>query len=169
MMKWSIQKLNTLKNKGIKIDEMVDVSDLKNRNQEIRDISLVHVTGEGTFSNHSLTFSLEIKGEMILPCSRTLADVLFPFQVQTIEVFKLHDWRGFEDYDEDVHELENDTVDLLPYIKQTILLEVPIQIFCEGETGEAPPSGSGWELLTEERKKEKIDPRLAVLAKFFEK
>lgn len=167
MMKWSVQQLNTLKNKGINIDEMVDVSDLKKTNNDIQDISLVHVKGEGNFSNHSITFSLSIKGEMVLPCSRTLADVPFPFQVETIETFKLHDWIGFEG-DDDVHELENDIVDLLPYIKQAILLEIPLQIFSEGLKGDAPQSGNDWELLTEENKKERIDPRLADLAKFFD-
>ncbi|RXI98119.1 DUF177 domain-containing protein [Anaerobacillus alkaliphilus] len=167
-MKWSVQQLNTLKNKGLKIDEMVDVSDLNKVNQEIRDISLVHVKGEGVFSNHSITFPLEIEGEMTLPCSRTLADVSFPFQIQTSETFKLHDWIGFDDHDDDLHGIENDTLDLLPYIKQAILLEIPLQIFCEGIEGEAPPSGNDWELLTEETKKERIDPRLAGLAKFFD-
>lgn len=167
-MKWSVQQLNTLKNKGIKFDEMVDVSDIKKVDQEIRNISLVHVKGEGTFSNHSVTFTLEIKGEMILPCSRTLADVSFPFEIETAEMFKLHDWIGFDDRDDEIHDLINDTVDLLPYIKQAILLEIPIQIFCEGKKGEAPPKGNDWELITEENKKERIDPRLADLAKFFD-
>ncbi|QOY34360.1 YceD family protein [Anaerobacillus isosaccharinicus] len=167
-MKWSVQQLNTLKNKGIKFDEMVDVSDIKKVDQEIRNISLVHVKGEGTFSNHSVTFTLEIKGEMILPCSRTLADVSFPFEIETAEMFKLHDWIGFDDRDDEIHDLINDTVDLLPYIKQAILLEIPIQIFCEDKKGEAPPKGNDWELITEENKKERIDPRLADLAKFFD-
>lgn len=167
-MKWSVQQLNTLKNKGIQIDEMVDVSDLKKVNQEIREISLVHVKGEGSFSSHSITFILEISGEMTLPCSRTLADVSFPFRTQTTETFKLHDWVGFDDHDDEIHDLENDTVNLIPYIKQAILLEIPLQIFCEDGQGEAPPSGNDWELVTEENKKERIDPRLAGLAKFFD-
>jgi uncharacterized protein len=167
-MKWSVQQLNTLKSKGIKIDEMVDVSDLIKLNHDIRDISLVHVKGEGTFSNHSVTFPLEIKGEMVLPCSRTLADVSYPFQIETAEMFKLHDWIGFDDLDDEIHHLENDTLDLIPYIKQAILLEIPMQIFCEDMQGKALPKGNDWELLTEENKKERVDPRLADLSKFFD-
>ncbi|OIJ09792.1 hypothetical protein BKP35_15005 [Anaerobacillus arseniciselenatis] len=167
-MKWTVQQLNTLKNKGIKIDEMVDVSDLKEMDTEIREVSLVHVKGEGSISNHSVTFSLEISGEMVLPCSRTLADAKFSFQTETVEVFKFHDDWGEFDEEDGVHEIENDTVDLLPYIKQAILLEIPLQIFSEDLEGEAPPSGEDWELLTEDNKKERIDPRLADLAKFFD-
>lgn len=167
-MKWSVQQLNTLKNKGLKIDEMVDVSELTKGNHDIRKISLVHVMGEASFSSHSITFLLTIKGEMVLPCSRTLRDVMLPFHISTTETFKLHDWVGFDDHDDDLHDIKNDTVDLHPYIKQAILLEIPLQIFCEELEGEAPQAGNDWELLTEESKKERIDPRLAGLAKFFD-
>lgn len=104
---------------------------------------------------------------MTLPCSRTLAPVKFPFEVKTTEVFKLNQWVA-ADEDAEFHEPEGDIIDLIPYVKQAILLEIPIQIFSEGLKGEAPDSGEDWELLTEENKKQRIDPRLADLAKFFD-
>jgi uncharacterized protein len=168
-MKWSVQQLNKLKNKGIDIDEMVDVSEIKQVNREIKNVSLVHVKGAASFARHSVTFSLQIEGEMVLTCSRTLADVPFPFLITTTETFKLYGWVvGYEEEDEEVHDLENDTVNIVPYINQAILLEIPIQIFSKGLDGEAPPKGKDWELLTEKTKKELIDPRLADLAKFFD-
>ena len=167
MLKWSLQQLNVLKHKGISIDDTVDVSDLPNVNREIKKISTVHVKGNASFSSYAVTFILQIEGEMILTCSRTLADVPYPFSIETMEIFKLTDWEGFSSED-DIHEPEKDSVDLLPYIKQAILLEIPIQVFSEDLEGEAPQSGSDWELLTEENKKQRIDPRLADLAKFFD-
>jgi uncharacterized protein len=166
-MKWSVQQLNKLRNKGIDIDEMVDVSELKLVSRDIQNVSLVHVKGVAIFGKHSVTFSLQIEGEMVLTCSRTLADVPFPFQIATAETFKFHGWVGFGD-DEEVHDLENDTVNLVPYINQAILLEIPIQIFSDGLDGEAPPKGKDWQLVTEIPKKEQFDPRLADLAKFFD-
>lgn len=166
-MKWSIQQLNALKNKGINIDEMVDVSGIMKVDHEIKDVSLVHVKGTAIFASHSVTFPLQIEGEMVLTCSRTLADVPFPIQIATTETFKLHDWVGFVVGDE-VHGLENDTVNLLPYIEQALLLEIPLQIFSEELVGDAPPKGENWELITNETKKERIDPRLADLSKFFD-
>ena len=44
-MKWSIHQLNKLRNKGLTLDEMVDVSELKEVEKDIREINPVHVTG----------------------------------------------------------------------------------------------------------------------------
>lgn len=165
-MKWTIQQLNVLKNKGLQFDETIDISDLKHVNREIKEISTVNVKGKASFVNRSITFFLDISGEMTLPCSRTLADVHFPFHIETTEVFKLDQWASSED--DELHEPEGDIIDLVPYVKQAILLEIPIQIFSEGLKGEAPESGEDWEFLTEENKKQRIDPRLADLAKFFD-
>ncbi|MBB5172191.1 YceD family protein [Texcoconibacillus texcoconensis] len=167
-MKWSIQQLQTLKKKGLSLDETVDVSGLMDMDQQIRDISTVHVKGHAVFSERSVTFMLTIIGEMTLPCSRTLNDVLFPFEIEASETFKLDDWATFDDEEDDVHELDNNTVDLLPYIKERILLEIPIQIFSGDNEGQAPQSGNGWELITEEEQEQKVDPRLKELEKFFD-
>ena len=43
-----------------------------------------------------------------------------------------------------------------------LLLEVPMQVFCEDSTEEAAPqSGKDWEVIHEQDKKDKVDPRLA--------
>ncbi|WP_231686864.1 YceD family protein [Bacillus sp. JCM 19034] len=57
-----------------------------------------------------------------------------------------------------------------PVIEEAVLLEIPIQVFAENVSKPiAPPEGKHWELVTEEKKENRIDPRLADLAKFFEK
>ena len=57
----------------------------------------------------------------------------------------------------------------MPIIHEILLLEVPMQVFCEDSSEEgAPQSGKDWAVIQEQDKKEKIDPRLAGLAKFFE-
>lgn len=169
-MKWSINQLNQLVHKGtITIDEVVDVSDIKELDKTIREISPVHVTGRGDLSSTKITFHLTISGNMILPCSRTLVDVKFPFEIDTTETFLLRQTSDFET-EEDVHQVQGEIVDLIPIIKENILLEIPIQIFCDDSNSEnaAPLSGKDWELITEDDKKNKIDPRLAGLAKFFD-
>lgn len=169
LVKWTIHKLHQLQNKGLTIDETIDVSDLKQVDKSIRDISPVHIQGRADLSSTKFTFHLTIKGTMVLPCSRTLVDVSYPFEIDTIETFLLNDY----DYttDEDMHVVQGETVDLLPIVKELILLEIPLQIFSEEENVEeaAPQSGKDWEVITEEQLKNKIDPRLAGLAKFFEK
>ncbi|OLO40781.1 hypothetical protein BTR23_04730 [Alkalihalophilus pseudofirmus] len=169
-MKWTVQQLNGLKSKGLTIDEMVDLNELKKIDPQIREISPVHVTGEAIFSKNLISFPLDIKGEMTLPCSRSLLDVKFPFHIQVKEVFSLDDYAWVsEDEAEDVHTLEGDTLDLVPYIMEHILLEIPLQLISEKADEKGLQSGQDWELITEENKQDRIDPRLADLAKFFDK
>jgi uncharacterized protein len=167
-VKWTIHQLHQLQNKGLTIDETVDVSDLKQVDKSIRDISPVHIQGRADLSSTKFTFHLTIKGTMVLPCSRTLVDVLYPFEIHTTETFLLNDY----DYttDEDSHVVQGEMIDLLPVVKELVLLEIPMQIFSKDENveGAAPQSGKDWEVITEEQVKNKIDPRLAGLAKFFE-
>lgn len=167
-MKWSIHQLHQLQTKGLAIEETVDVSDLKQIDKLIRDISPIHVEGRADISATKFTFHLTIEGTMVLPCSRTLVDVSYPFTIQTTETFFLNDYDVTPD--EDTHLVQGDTIDLLPIVKELVLLEIPLQVFAEENVqGGAPQSGVGWEVITEEQVKTKIDPRLAGLAKFFDK
>ncbi|MCR6095929.1 DUF177 domain-containing protein [Salipaludibacillus agaradhaerens] len=170
-MKWSVQQLHAFKQKGMQIDELVDANKVKEIDREIRDISPVHVKGEALINHSTATFNLEISGSMTLPCARTLNDVEFPFSIAATEIFQLDEWTTY-DGDEDVHELIDNTVDLMPYVRERILLEKPMRVFSEKKEGPAPEEGEGWELTTKEDQNEpqdKVDPRLKELEKFFDK
>ncbi|MNG37517.1 hypothetical protein D3C84_1248960 [compost metagenome] len=52
---------------------------------------------------------------------------------------------------------------------ENIILEIPIQIFSDEASTEAPMKGQDWQVITEKEQTEKVDPRLAGLAKFFDK
>ncbi|QFT88758.1 hypothetical protein FIU87_08885 [Bacillus sp. THAF10] len=169
MLKWTIFQLNQLQHKGLHIDETVDVSDIT-AHSDIRSVDAVHVTGRADLSSKKATFHLTVEGRMVLPCSRTLVDVDYPFTIKTTETF-LFQPGEYESEDEELHLVEGDQVDLMPVIREAIILEVPMQVFSEAPDQEkaAPQSGKDWEVVTEEETKEKVDPRLAGLAKFFEK
>ncbi|WP_102347044.1 YceD family protein [Bacillus sp. Marseille-P3661] len=168
-MKWYMNQLNQFRNTGIELDEYLDVSDLTNTS-EIRRIPPVHIVGRGDFGSNKVTFSLKIQGTMILPCSRTLVDVEYPFNIETTETYLLSpsDY-GYHD-EEEIHYVEGELLDLSPMIKENILLEIPIQVFCDDNQveGKAPQSGEGWEVISEEDSKNRIDPRLAALKNFFD-
>lgn len=168
-MKWTITQLK--KEKDFHFAETLDLSDLKEQDPQIRAISPVEVSGYLVISGDTFTFPLRIKGTMILPCSRTLEDVKFPFDIECQETFLLgsSDTSEWEELDDDVHLIEGEVIDLVPYIKERILLEIPIQVYSEETEKEELRSGKDWQWLTEEEKQNRIDPRLAKLAKFFEK
>ncbi|WP_273125361.1 YceD family protein [Metabacillus sp. HB246100] len=167
-MKWTISQLHQLQSKGLKIEENLDLTDLITSHPDIRDIDPVKVTGRADISSSKVTFHLHVSGSMVLPCSRTLVDVQYPFSIDTTETFLLKP--AEYETEEDFHQLDGDVVDLVPILKEIIILEIPIQVFCVDENveGAAPQSGKDWEVVSEDDQNNKVDPRLAGLAKFFE-
>ncbi|MDN4523533.1 YceD family protein [Fictibacillus fluitans] len=170
-MKWSLQELKNFYRKPLEFDEYVDASELKSLDKEIRDIPPVHVSGHADVNQQRATFYLNIQGEMTLPCANTLADVHFPFSIKTTEIFLLDPSYTVPVDEENLHSVEGHFLDLMPYIQEQILLEKPIKVVAgpNAPDKKAPPEGEGWQVVTEEDRKNRIDPRLADLAKFFDK
>ncbi|MFC5734859.1 YceD family protein [Cytobacillus gottheilii] len=166
-MKWTLSQLQKNRSKDFLIDEIVNVDEVMKIDPNIRRASPMHVTGRADIDSAKVTFHLKIQGHLILPCSRTLVDVKLPIDVSTVETFLLKDI-GYDMEEEEVYQLKGDVIDLMPIIHEILILEVPMQVFCEdsGDEG-APQSGKDWEVIQEQEKKDSIDPRLAGLAQFF--
>lgn len=167
-MKWTLSQLQKYRNKDFPIDAIIRVDEIKKDDPSIREVSPIHITGRGDIDSSKVTFHLKIEGYLILPCSRTLVDVKHPINVETTETFLL---QGSEyEMEEEAYQVKGDVIDLMPIIREILLLEVPMQVFCEdvNSEGAAPQSGKDWEVVLEEEQSKKIDPRLAGLAKFFD-
>ncbi|MDQ0272384.1 YceD family protein [Cytobacillus purgationiresistens] len=165
-MKWTLSQLQKYRSKDLPIDEIVNVDEVIKLDPDIRDASPMHICGRADIDSAKVTFHLKIEGHLILPCSRTLVDVKFPINVETIETFLLKN-TDFET-GEEVHQVDGDVIDLMPVIHEILILEVPMQVFCEESREDgAPQSGKGWEVISEQDNKDKVDPRLAGLAQFF--
>lgn len=168
-MKWTITQLQKYRAKGLVLDESIDVSDIKEADKQIRDVSPIHVTGRVDINATNITFHIHLTGVLTLPCARTFVDVRHPFDIETTETFLLND--DLSDLDNEFYTVvKGDVIDLAPVIRENLLLEVPMQVFCEDAhpEGAAPQSGNDWSVVTEEAQEKKIDPRLAGLAKFFD-
>ncbi|WLR53534.1 DUF177 domain-containing protein [Mesobacillus subterraneus] len=167
-MKWTISQIQKHRNKDFLIDEFVRMDSIKEIDPTIREVSPIHLTGRADISATRVTFHFRVDGHLVLPCSRTLVDVKYPIDVETTETFMLnsHDYEAVEE----VHQVTGDVIDLEPIIKEILLVEIPMQVFCDDSAGleGAPQSGKDWEVIEEQEKSEKLDPRLAGLAKFFE-
>ncbi len=167
-LKWTLSQLQKYRNKDFQFDEIIRVDEIKEIDQTIREVSPMHITGRGDIDSTKVTFHFKIEGHLVLPCSRTLVDVKLPINVETTETFLL---QGSEYVtEEEVYQVKGDKVDLMPVIREILLLEVPLQVFCEDVNHEdaAPQSGKDWEVIHEEGQSKRIDPRLAGLAKFFD-
>jgi uncharacterized protein len=167
-LKWTLSQLQKYRNKDFIIDEIVRVDEIKQVDPTIREVSPMHITGRGDIDSTKVTFHLKIEGYLILPCSRTLVDVKLPINVETTETFLLQG--SVYETEEEAYQVKGDVVDVMPIIQEILLLEVPMQVFCEDINHEdaAPQSGKDWEVVNEEDQSKKIDPRLAGLAKFFD-
>ncbi|KGR92176.1 metal-binding protein [Ureibacillus massiliensis 4400831 = CIP 108448 = CCUG 49529] len=174
-MKWSIHELSKYRQNGMPIDTVVQLDEVKKRNNEIRHISPVHVKGHCTFGASQMTCQFTMAATLTLPCARTWEDVEFPIHVETVEIFSWIDpeLRGNEE-DEDIHYVDGEVIDLKPVLEELVLLEIPMQVFKEGSEGQVQ-GGKNWSYSTDEdiaRQKEndeqKVDPRLANLAKYFD-
>ncbi|MEC5422800.1 YceD family protein [Virgibacillus sp. C22-A2] len=151
-------------------DEMVDVSEVVSLNNDIREIKPVRVHGNCYLQGEQIIFSFSISGEMILPCARTLVDVPYPFEVKADEVFTTSSYYSEEEEENEIHPVDGEVLDLTPYIKENILLEVPFRVFSEDTKAQkaAPAEGQGWAFISEKQKEKTIDPRLKKLESLFE-
>lgn len=121
---------------------------------EIRRITPVKV--RGFISNNEEEYELDIKitGTMTLPCARTLKDVEYPFDIDINEIIG-------ENNDNSLEIIQN-RLEIFPIIWQYILVDVPLRVLAP-DAKEQSLEGDGWRLITEDDKKEVIDPRLAKL------
>ncbi len=148
-------------------DETIDVSDIVKLNNDIRSIDLVHVKGYCVIDEQEFIFQFKINGEMILPCSRTLVDVPYPFSIDATEIFTFKMEEVNTKEETNVHEISGNTIDLTPVIKENIILETPYRIISDEKMID---KGKGWEFhtedLLEQKKENEIDPRLSKLQQY---
>nr|WP_093104979.1 MULTISPECIES: YceD family protein [Salimicrobium] len=162
-VKFPIQKVKQAGDNPYHFEGDVDLSSLEDAKNDIREISPVSVTGQAEMKGENISVSMTIEGDMILPCARTLVDVPFVFNIQATEYFNLSPYYEEED-DSEVHPLHGELLDLTPYIKENVLLEVPYRVFSDDPDVVPPKEGDGWEVVDEKPDSEsKIDPRLAKL------
>ncbi|TCP30480.1 uncharacterized protein EV207_1058 [Scopulibacillus darangshiensis] len=167
-LKWTVPELLQYKHEGLTFQEKVSLPDMKEIDPEVRSITPVDVQGVVEYAKQSITFHLTLVGQMILPCAITLEDVEHPFHIHTSETFLLDSSAEIDEADHEVvHDVEDNIIDLKPYIAEAIIVEKPMRVVSDKAKQQPKPEGEGWELVTEEERKNQIDPRLEKLKKFF--
>lgn len=138
----------------IPVDSVFDIPKDYLKNTDMRDISPVKVTGYVSNNEEEYELNINVSGEMILPCARTLKDVKYPFSIDIIE--------PIGENNENSLEIVQNSIDIFPIIWQYILMDVPLRVL-HPDAKDFHIEGEGWHLITEDDKKEVIDPRLAKL------
>ncbi|MBO1004920.1 YceD family protein [Pseudogracilibacillus auburnensis] len=175
-MKWTVMQLKNYQGQDLEIDESIDLTkELQSRDSGIRGASPIHVKGTAVVDSKKVTFHLQLKGTLILPCSRTLNDAKYEIDTTSIETFSLDSLQDYElNQSEEIYEPQAGMIDLAPIIIEILLSEVPMQVFCDEAINDGLlKTGNDWTVMTEEefiknkQSEKKIDPRLAGLADFF--
>ena len=115
------------------------------KNTDIRKLSPVEVSADiKRITDTSYKMSLEIKGEMTLPCSISLNDVIYPFDIKTEVKLSNED-----EEDEEYVKIIQNNIDIISIIWQNIVLEIPLRVVSE-DANNSPVSGEGWKLIRED-------------------
>jgi len=137
-MKIDLFKLNNYN--YLDIDEFVDFPSYFYRNMDVREIKDVKVTGTISINNlDEIETNLEVSGTFILPCAITLEDVLYDFKTNIEEILG-----NFNDF----YLKNKNTLDILPFLWENIVSEVPMRVVKEG-ISVTKTYGDGWELVSE--------------------
>lgn len=172
-MKWSIHQLRKNRENRVEIDEMIDLSSVIERDESIRAISPVHLTGYYEMKRNRIDFFLRIEGEVTVPCARTWEDAKWPFALDTFEQFSWDEHLLSED--ETVIAVEQNIVDAKPILEEILIVSIPLQVYSEDAEDFSIQEGKGWSFSAEDPEEEetvdepKIDPRLAGLAQLLNK
>lgn len=176
-MKWSLNELKRYLNEPLTFSDTVDLKkSLMKREEEILDVSPIHVDGILTVNEEDLILHMNVSLKLTLPSARSLEPVLFPMEVSVNEVYipPTVSYAVADDEENVIIRLEHDWIDLADSIEDSILLNLPYQVFTEEEKEDQKlPSGNNWTVISEDdyrakkQQSEKIDPRFAGLKDLF--
>ena len=140
-----LTKLQNRRENELIFNEVITLDEELYKDTDIRNLSPLDVSiniHRVTDSDYSM--DLSIKGEMILPCSVTLKDVNYPFEVKTEVKVSNND-----ENDEEYVKIIQNNIDIIPIIWQNIVLEIPLRVVSE-DVSDSPIEGEGWKLIRED-------------------
>lgn len=115
----------------------IDVNLFDFHNTEIIRLDYVHFEGVSSIDYvDDLILSGVLKGQMVLPCSVSLEEVEYPFEIELEE--------NLGNFDEILKKNKN-SLELLPILCENIVLEIPMKVVKKGIEIKNI-SGDGWEL-----------------------
>ena len=155
-----ITELLTSQVDSILIDETITIPSEYLENTEIRKISDVIVKGKVYYEDLEYQVSLNIKCDLVLPCSVSLKDVDYKIDININEIISEDDEKV-----EKNDKIVNNCIDLLSIVWQNILVEIPLRVVSP-DVKEENIYKDGWKFITNEEENEEIDPRLSKLKDF---
>ena len=140
-----LTKLQNRKENELIFNEVITLDNDLYKDTDIRELSPLDVSiNIQRITDSAYNMDLYIKGEMTLPCSVTLKDVKYPFEVKTeVKV------SNTDENDEEYVKIIQNNIDIIPIIWQNIVLEIPLRVVSE-DISDSPVEGDGWKLIRED-------------------
>ncbi|CAM2899510.1 DUF177 domain-containing protein [Paenibacillus sediminis] len=158
---------------GLHLHQTIDVSGIVQDRKDVTAISPLIVDLTATSSVQDIVqVQGKLSADVDMICSRCLKPVKEHISIDFHEQFKQSDKAEElqEDEDEDINFVDEDIVDLRPYIEEYVLFHIPFAPVCEESCkGLCPSCGTNLNEHTCGCSTERIDPRLAGLKDFFNK
>lgn len=160
----------TAKEHTVHLQEKLDLSDLLNGRQDVARFGTLEADLQASSQSNVAT----VEGSLTLPvtmlCSRCLTEIDEVLNIPFREMFTKSATPLGEDAPEELHGITEDRVDLKPYVEETVWMALPYIPLCSEDCqGLCPECGVNRNLEPCGCRLDKMDPRLAGLADFFNK
>lgn len=152
-------------------DEQVNVDRAIEGRKDIIAAESVHADLEASFvGDDTVEVQGKLTGQVDMACSRCLTEVPEQLYIPFHEIFKLvKQSEEIQDEDSDIIYVEDDVVDLVPFVEEAFLLYLPQIPLCKASCkGLCQKCGTDLNVSTCNCDTKVVDPRLAALKDFFE-
>lgn len=169
-MKLKKNQLLQLRGGKFPIDETVKLN-LARKHQQLISAEPARFTGEAYTTSGLFIVEGRVSGELTMECARCLVKFPYRYDVAIKETFMDENQIEFDvDEEMEIHPLEDDEIDIIPYLEAALLLSLPHTLVCgEDCKGLCPECGTNRNEKDCGCVVERIDPRLAVLGELFGK
>jgi uncharacterized protein len=153
---------------AVKVEEQMDMSSYIKDTADLIRIEPLHVDLSATLTSGLVEVKGHLHTDATLQCSKCLKTFVAHLDVPFREMYS--DIPPTNGDDEDIHLVTGQEIDLMPEVEQNFMLAIPYIPTCSEECqGLCPVCGKNRNEEACGCKQEKVDPRLAGLADFFNK
>jgi len=168
-MQISLHKLRQSKDGLLKLEENVSLDSLIGEVPGLVSIEPVHVEAQVTLLDpHLIEAGAKQATKATFSCSRCLSEYVTHVSSEWKDWFTDEKHRAVETEEQEIHYVSGTELDLDPYIREAVLLQLPYVPVCREDCqGLCPKCGANKNKDSCECQIVNIDPRLAALEDFF--
>lgn len=174
-MKIPVHRLLHIGDEKLYLDQDLDFSQLIGRHPQLVAVQPVTFKGQMYRQGNLIVLEGELAGSYTLQCSRCLEPYSEPFKLSVVERFDLSPFARDDGVDQEedgeIHPVRGQILDLVPFLEEHILLSIPFVPSCGDEAvcrTKMKQQGKDW-IFNAQPVEGGPDPRLAKLARFFER